>query len=43
MSRHNKYKMTEEELQIWLAYAKKCHAHESNKDYSRKQKHKKNF
>jgi len=37
------FKMTKEELELWLALRKKCTVHKSKKDYSRKEKHKKNY
>ena len=39
------FKMTNEELQMWLALRKKCHTHdnENKKAYCRRQKHKKGW
>ena len=36
-------KMTPEQLEKWLALSKKCHVHKSKKDYTRKEKHKKQY
>ena len=36
-------KMTPGQLEKWLALRKKCHVHKSKKDYTRKEKHKKNY
>lgn len=38
-----KWKMTPEELELWLHYRKKCAVHKSKKDYNRKEKHKKSY
>ena len=36
-------KMTPAQLESWLALRKKCHVHKSKKEYTRKEKHKKNY
>ena len=41
--RNSTSKMTPEQLEKWLALRKKCHVHKSKKDYTRKEKHKKNY
>ena len=33
------FKMTREQLQLWIAKRKKCGVHKSKKDYHRKEKH----
>lgn len=37
--RKSDFKMPPEELQAWIARRKKCGAHKSKKDYTRKEKH----
>lgn len=39
----NPFKMSKEELAVWLAMRSKGHAINSKKDYTRKQKHKKDL
>lgn len=39
----NPFKMTKEELAIWLALRGKGHSIDSKKSYNRKQKHKKDL
>lgn len=39
----NSFKMTKEELAIWLALRGKGHSIDSKKSYNRKQKHKKDL
>ena len=39
----NPFKMTKEELAIWLALRGKGHSIDSKKNYNRKQKHKKDL
>ncbi len=41
--RNSTSKMTHEQLEKWLALRKKCHVHKSKKDYTRKEKHKKQY
>ena len=41
--RNSTSKMTPEQLEKWLALRKKCHVHKSKKDYTRKEKHKKQY
>lgn len=41
--RNSTSKMTPEQLEKWLALRKKCHVHKSEKDYTRKEKHKKQY
>ena len=41
--RNSTSKMTPEQLEKWLALRKKCHVHKSKKDYTRKEKHKKDY
>ena len=41
--RNSTSKMTPEQLEKWIALRKKCHVHKSKKDYTRKEKHKKQY
>ena len=41
--RNSTSKMAPEQLEKWLALRKKCHVHKSKKDYTRKEKHKKDY
>lgn len=41
--RNSTSKMTPEQLEKWIALRKKCHIHKSKKDYTRKEKHKKDY
>ena len=41
--RNSTSKMTPEQSEKWLALRKKCHVHKSKKDYTRKEKHKKDY
>ena len=41
--RNSTSKMTPEQLEKWIALRKKCHVHKSKKDYTRKEKHKKDY